>query len=62
MLPSDVTRRLLAYWFEENHEVAGFPVPFRYHFWQRWEYARVNQSAFEAHKPHTLVDATQMSS
>jgi type III restriction enzyme len=32
---SDVTRRLFAYWFEENHEVAGFPVPFRYHFCQR---------------------------
>ena len=32
---SDVTRRLFAYWFEEDHEVAGFPVPFRYHFCQR---------------------------
>jgi len=29
---------------------------------QRWEYARVNQSTFEAHKPHTLMEATQMSS
>jgi type III restriction enzyme len=29
---------------------------------QRWEYARVNQSTFEAQKPCTLVDATQMSS
>ena len=28
---------------------------------QRWEYTRVNQSAFEAHKPHTLVEATQLS-
>jgi hypothetical protein len=28
---------------------------------QRWEYARVNQSDFEAQKPHTLVEATQMS-
>ena len=28
---------------------------------QRWEYARVNQSAFEVQKPHTLVDVTQMS-
>jgi hypothetical protein len=28
---------------------------------QRWEYARVNQSIFEAHKPRTLVEATQMS-
>ena len=32
---SDVTRRLFAYWFEEDHEVAGFSVPFRYHFCQR---------------------------
>ena len=30
-----MTRRLFAYWFEEDHEVAGFPVPFRYHFCQR---------------------------
>jgi hypothetical protein len=29
---------------------------------QRWEYARVNQSTYEAQKPCTLVDATQMSS
>jgi len=29
---------------------------------QRWEYARVSQSAFEAQKPYTLVEATQMSS
>jgi type III restriction enzyme len=32
---SEVTRRLFAYWFEEDHEVTGFPVPFRYHFCQR---------------------------
>ena len=32
---SDATRRLFAYWFEEDHAVAGFPVPFRYHFCQR---------------------------
>jgi len=28
---------------------------------QRWEYARVDQSDFEAQKPHALVEATQMS-
>lgn len=32
---SDVTLRLFEYWFEEDHEVAGFPAPFRYHFCQR---------------------------
>jgi type III restriction enzyme len=32
---SEVTRRLFEYWFEEEHEVAGFPVPFRYYFCQR---------------------------
>jgi type III restriction enzyme len=32
---SDVTRRLFEYWFEEDHEVEGFPVPFRYYFCQR---------------------------
>jgi type III restriction enzyme len=32
---SDVTRRLFEYWFDEDHEVAGFPVPFRYYFCQR---------------------------
>ena len=32
---SDVTRRLLEYWFEEDHEVVGFDVPFRYYFCQR---------------------------
>ena len=32
---SEVTRRLFEYWFDEDHEVAGFPVPFRYYFCQR---------------------------
>ncbi|MEX1245274.1 MAG: DEAD/DEAH box helicase family protein [Thermoanaerobaculia bacterium] len=32
---SDVARRLFEYWFEEEHEVAGFGVPFRYYFCQR---------------------------
>jgi type III restriction enzyme len=32
---SEVTTRLFDYWFEEDHEVEGFPVPFRYHFCQR---------------------------
>lgn len=32
---SDISRRLFEYWFEEDHEVAGFSVPFRYHFCQR---------------------------
>jgi len=32
---SDVTQRLFEYWFEEDHDVAGFSVPFRYHFCQR---------------------------
>ena len=32
---SDVTRRLFEYWFDEDHEVAGFRVPFRYYFCQR---------------------------
>jgi len=32
---SDVTRRLFEYWFNEDHEVADFPVPFRYYFCQR---------------------------
>ena len=32
---SDVTRRLFEYWFEEDHEVPGFGVPFRYYFCQR---------------------------
>ena len=32
---SDVTRRLFEYWFEEDHEIAGFDAPFRYYFCQR---------------------------
>ena len=32
---SDVTRRLFSYWFEEDHQVTGFDIPFRYHFCQR---------------------------
>ena len=32
---SDVARRLFEYWFEEDHEVTGFPVPFRYYYCQR---------------------------
>jgi len=32
---SEVTRSLFEYWFEEDHEVSGFPVPFRYWFGQR---------------------------
>lgn len=32
---SDVTRRLFGYWFDEDHDVAGFAVPFRYYFCQR---------------------------
>ncbi len=32
---SEVTRRLFAYWFDEDHEVAGFDAPFRFHFCQR---------------------------
>ncbi len=32
---SGVTRRLFEYWFEEDHEVPGFGVPFRYYFCQR---------------------------
>jgi len=32
---SEVTLRLFAYWFEEDHEVPGFGVPFRYYFCQR---------------------------
>src|SRR5258708_463677 len=27
---SPVTRRLLEFWFEEDHQVAGYSVPFRY--------------------------------
>ena len=32
---SDVTKRLFEYWFEEEHEVPGFQVPFRCRFCQR---------------------------
>lgn len=32
---SEVTARLFEYWFEEDHEVPGFGVPFRYYFCQR---------------------------
>ncbi len=32
---SEVSRRLFSYWFEEDHEVPGFGVPFRYYFCQR---------------------------
>ena len=32
---SDVTRCLFEYWFEQDHEVSGFDVPFRYYFCQR---------------------------
>ncbi|MBN1865035.1 MAG: DEAD/DEAH box helicase family protein, partial [Victivallales bacterium] len=32
---SEITRRLFSYWFEEDHKVAGFSVPFRYYFCQR---------------------------
>ena len=32
---SDVSRRLFEYWFEEDHQVPGFGLPFRYYFCQR---------------------------
>ena len=32
---SEVTQRLFEYWFDEDQEVAGFGVPFRYYFCQR---------------------------
>jgi type III restriction enzyme len=32
---SEITLQLFRYWFEEDHEVEGFPAPFRYHFCQR---------------------------
>jgi type III restriction enzyme len=32
---SEVTRRLFEYWFDEDHDVEGFSVPFRYYFCQR---------------------------
>lgn len=32
---SEVSLRLFEHWFEQDHEVAGFDVPFRYYFCQR---------------------------
>ena len=32
---SEVTQRLFTYWFDEDHDVPGFPAPFRYYFCQR---------------------------
>ena len=32
---SEVARRLFEYWFDEDHDVPGFGVPFRYYFCQR---------------------------
>ena len=32
---SGITKRLFEYWFQEDHEVPNFKVPFRYHFCQR---------------------------
>jgi type III restriction enzyme len=32
---TQVTRELFRFWFDEDHEVAGFPIPFRYYFCQR---------------------------
>src|SRR5206468_12318589 len=32
---SPVTLRLLEYWFDEEHQVSDFPIPFRYYFCQR---------------------------
>lgn len=32
---SEVTARLFEYWFDEDHNIPGFAVPFRYHFCQR---------------------------
>jgi type III restriction enzyme len=32
---TEVSKRLLQFWFEEDHEVPGFNVPFRYWFCQR---------------------------
>ena len=32
---SEVTRRLFAYWFDEDHDVPDFAAPFRYYFCQR---------------------------
>ena len=32
---TELTRDLFRFWFDEDHEVDGFPVPFRYYFCQR---------------------------
>lgn len=32
---AESTQALFRYWFDEEHEVSGFSVPFRYHFCQR---------------------------
>lgn len=32
---SEVTLRLFQYWFDEEHVLPGFPVPFRYYYGQR---------------------------
>ena len=32
---SEVTLRLFEYWFQEDHDVPGYPCPLRYHFCQR---------------------------
>ena len=32
---SDVTRRLFEYWFDEDHAVQNYSIPFRYYFCQR---------------------------
>jgi type III restriction enzyme len=32
---SEVTKDLFRYWFDEDHDIEGYPVPFRYHFCQR---------------------------
>jgi len=32
---SEVTRRLFEYWFDEDHAIANYSIPFRYYFCQR---------------------------
>jgi len=32
---SEVSQRLFEYWFQEDHDIPGFPIPFRYYFCQR---------------------------
>ena len=32
---SDVTLRLFEYWFQEDHAIFGYPMPFRFYFCQR---------------------------